>query len=92
MKAYQIIPGIMYTLLVGGGLIKKLAIFRHKTQKFFFFGGITPWNFLADTPIFFADTPIFLLKCKATNVAATYPTGLLTDQPRQFSKIQRTPF
>lgn len=43
-------------LILGGVFIKKLASFRHKTQKFFFFGGITPWNFLADTPIFF-DSP-----------------------------------
>ncbi len=37
---------------IGGVIIKKIASFRHKTQKFFFFGGFIPWNFLADTPIF----------------------------------------
>jgi hypothetical protein len=31
---------------------KKLASFRHKKQKFFFFGRFIPRNFLADTPIF----------------------------------------
>ena len=39
-------------LILGGVFIKKLASFRHKTQKFFFFGGITPWNFLADTRLY----------------------------------------
>ncbi len=40
-------------LSIGGVIIKKIASFRHKTQKFFFFGGFIPRNFLADTPIFF---------------------------------------
>jgi hypothetical protein len=67
---------------------KKLASFRHKTQKFFFFGGITPWNFLPDTPIFFDSLRFFLIPSDFF----LFPTGLLTDQPRRFSKIQRTPF
>jgi hypothetical protein len=37
---------------LGGAIIKKIASFRHKTQKFFFFGGFIAQNFLADTPFF----------------------------------------